>query len=150
VSSIRLSLVLAACGFALSGCARPPEVAPPSTGSSGGVRLEIQYNAVCALARRGSDALKDPNVQDKLAEMLDEGQQLQNFRVRLKDGREVPDLAEARTTVESALKAIVECHRRRKDIDLSQLYPAIEKLTQSENPVIKQEALRTKIALGLP
>jgi hypothetical protein len=134
----------------IAGCQKAPELAPPDTPPGGGVRLEIQYNAIRALAHRGSDAMKDPGRLDMLAEMLDEQKQQQNFRLKLKGGNEVADLAEARTTVESALKAIVALHAKRKDIDLSRLYPAIEKLTQSSNEVIKKEAKRTKIALGMP
>jgi hypothetical protein len=143
--------LLAMCSLlTLAGCQKSPEIAPPSTAPSAGVQLEIRYNAIRALAHRGSDAMKDPDRLEVLGEMLDEQKQQQNFRVKLKDGQEVPDLAEARTTVESALKAIAELHRKRKDIDLSSLYPAIEKLCESKNEVIKQEAKKTKIALGIP
>jgi hypothetical protein len=140
-------LILFVC---VAGCQKAPELAPPDTAAGGSVRLEIRYNAIRALAYRGSDAMKDPERLDVLAEMLDEKKQEQNFRLKLKGGKEVPDLAEARTTVESALKAIAELHRKRPDIDLSRLYPAIEQLTSSNNEVIKQEAKRTKIALGMP
>jgi hypothetical protein len=133
------------------GCQKPPELAPPDTATGGGssVQLEIRYNAVRALAHRGSDALKDPDRLAVLGEMLDEEQQLRNFRLKLKNGQEVPDHSEARATVESALKAIVELHRKRPDIDLSALHPAIDKLTRSSNEVLKQEAVRTKKLLNL-
>lgn len=132
----------------LVGCQKAPELAPPPT-STGGVRLEIQYNAIRALAQRGSDAMKDPDRLDQLGEMLDEEKQLQHFRLKLKDGRDVPDQGEARTTVESALKAIAELHRKRPDIDLSRLHPAIEKVAQSGSEVLKQEAKKTQVALGI-
>lgn len=132
----------------LAGCQKAPELAPPPT-STGGVRLEIQYNAIRALAHRGSDAMKDPDRLDVLADMLDEEKQQQHFRLKLKDGRDVPDQGEARTTVESALKAIVELHRKRPDIDLTRLHPAIEKVAQGSNEVLKQEAKKTQVALGI-
>lgn len=132
----------------LAGCQKTPELAPPDARATGGVQLEIQYNALRALAYRGSDAMKDPDRLDKLGEMLDEQKQQGNFRLKLKNGQEVSDQAEARTTVESALKAIVQLHKKRPDIDLSRLHPAIDKLTQSGNEVLKQEALRTKAALA--
>ena len=132
----------------LVGCQKAPELAPPPT-STGGVRLEIQYNAIRALAHRGSDAMKDPDRLDVLADMLDEEKQQQHFRLKLKDGRDVPDQGEAQTTVESALKAITVLHRKRPDIDLSRLHPAIEKVAQGNNDLLKQEAKKTQVALGI-
>jgi hypothetical protein len=141
---LRFSMVL----LFLAGCQKAPELAPPPT-STGGVRLEIQYNAIRALAHRGSDALKDPDRLDVLAEMLDEAKQQQHFRLKLKDSRDVPDQGEAQTTVESALKAIAVLHRKRPDIDLYRLHPAIEKVAQGNNEVLKQEAKKTQVALGI-
>jgi hypothetical protein len=135
--------------LALAGCQKAPEIAPPDTGT-GGVKMEIRYNAIAALARRGSTAMSDPDRQDVLAEMLDEPKQQRQFRIKLKDGRELPDATAAQSTTESALKAIVELHKKRPEMDLSRLHPAIVKLTQSNNGVIRQEALRTKAALGIP
>lgn len=134
--------------LALAGCQKAPELAPPAATATGGVRLEIQYNAIRALAHRGSDAMKDPDRLDVLGEMLDEEKQLQHFRLKLKDGRDVPDQGEARTTVEAGLKAIAQLHRKRPDIDLSRLRPAIDKVAQSNNEVLRQEAKKTQAALG--
>jgi hypothetical protein len=135
-----------------AGCGRPPELARPGTAAGRGssVQLEIRYNAVRALAYRGSAAMKDPAYLDLLAEMLDEEQQQKNFWLKLKDGREVPDLAEAQTTVISGLKAVAELHRKRNDIDLSRLRAAVEKVGNSENEVVRQEARKTRAALGMP
>jgi hypothetical protein len=82
--------------------------------------------------------------------MLDETKQQNQFRINLKDGRQVPDATAAQSTVESALKAIAELHKKRPEVDLSRLHPAIIKLTTSANGVIRQEALRTKTALNIP
>jgi hypothetical protein len=135
--------------FGLAGCQKAPELGPPDT-ATGGVKMEIRYNAIAALARRGSTAMSDPDRLDVLAEMLDEAKQQRQFRIKLKDGREVPDATAAQSTTESALKAIVELHKKRPEIDLTRLHPAITKLTTSNNGVIRQEALRTKAALNLP
>jgi hypothetical protein len=132
----------------LAGCQKAAELAAPPT-STGGVRLEIQYNAIRALAHRGSDAMKDPDRLDVLADMLDEGKQQRHFRLKLQDGRDVPDQGEAQTAVESALKAIAVLHRKRPDIDLTRLHPAIEKVAQGNNEVLKQEAKKTQVALGI-
>ena len=140
------TLVFAAFFFGVIGCGKSPEPAPPD-GSPGGVRLEIQYNAVRALAHRGSPKIEQKHL-DLLAEMLDEQKQLQNFRIQLKDGKDVPDVAEALTTVEAALKALADLHAKRPDLDLSSFNAAVEKLTQHDNKVIQQEAKRTQIALA--
>jgi hypothetical protein len=115
--------------------------AEPGTSVRG---LEIRYNAAAALARRGSDRVR----LDVLGEMLDEPAQLQNFRTKLKDGREVADETAARNTVVTALKAVAELHRRRPDRDLSALYPAVDALAAHGNAVVRAEAERTRVALG--
>lgn len=130
-----------------AGCNRTTEPAPAATRrlESG---FEIRYNAVVALARRGSPKI-DPERIELLKEMLDEPVQLYNWRVRIVEGKEVAfekagaDPVAARTCVESALKAIVELHHKRPDLDLSALKPAIEKLKQSSNPALRTEAERT-------
>lgn len=103
---------------------------------------EIRYNAAQALARRGSD-----NVPwDTIREMLDEAQQLRNFRARLQDGRDVPDEAAARGTVLTALRAVAEWHRKQAQKDLSAtvkeqllpVYAAVDKL--SESPIVELKA----------
>jgi hypothetical protein len=81
--------------------------------------------------------------------MLDEDQQRHNFRTKLNDGREVSDDVKVFSTVKRGLQAVVELHKKRPDLDLSVLYPAIGKLTQSPNPAMQTEAVRTKIDLGI-
>ena len=94
--------------------------------------------------------MSDPDRLEVLGEMLDEAKQQGQFRINLKDGRQVPDATAAQSTVDSALKAIVELHKKRPEIDLSRLHPAIVKLTYSANGVIRQEAIKTKAALNIP
>ena len=109
---------------------------------------EIRYNATVALARRGS--ARTPERFNVLAEMLDEGTQLRNFRTRLQDGHDVADVSGARSTILNALKAIAEFHRRRPDSDVSPLSAAIAKLTTSPNPDLRLEAERTLTLLRKP
>jgi hypothetical protein len=113
---------------------------------SGRGGLTIRYNAVVALARRGSDQVR----LDLLRDMLDDEQQLQLFRTKLQDGRDVPDQAAARTATVNALKAVADLHRRRPERDLSSLHDAIDALAKNPNPVLKAEAERTRLALARP
>jgi hypothetical protein len=117
------------------------KLAPSSAG------WETRYSAVVALARRGSDAVK--NCIDLLEEMLNEDQQLQNYRTKQKDGRELPNEAEAFQSLTNTLRALRELHRRKPEFDLTRLQPAIDRLAQSPNPALRSEAERTKIDLGI-
>jgi hypothetical protein len=129
--------------LALAGCNRgaPQKISGPPSRDGWAVR----YNATLALARRGSDRVKDGHVWENLLEMLDEEQQLRNFRVKDTD---YSDEASARMTVISALQAIDELHRRRPEMDLSSLNPAIEKLLATSNVAVRTEANRTKLLLA--
>ncbi len=107
---------------------------------------EIRYQAVQALARRGS-----PLAATRLGlldEMMDESLQAKTFNIRLQDGRDVADGATVGSIMTGALKSIAELHRKRPGMDLSSLYSAIDKLARSSNPVLRQEAERTQIALN--
>ncbi|MCC6417636.1 MAG: hypothetical protein IT429_05245 [Gemmataceae bacterium] len=112
---------------------------------------QVRYNAAVALARRGSSNLPF----DVLAEMLDEDQQMRNFRARLQDGREVPDETAARRTVLQALRAVAEWHRHpealkavgQDNIGLKQVHAAIAELTRSPNLVVKTEAANVQLSL---
>lgn len=134
------------------GCQKAAPPASPSAGPRNPAGFEIRYQAALALARQGSDRASDR--LDLLKEMLDEEQQLRSFRKRIVEGRVVPeneaplDPVAARTIVESALKAIVVLHKKRPDLDLSPLTPAIDRLTQSGNPALRTEAERTRTELG--
>lgn len=118
--------------------------APASAGKSNG--WEIKYTATVALARRGSDLVKDHF--ETLAEMLDEEQQQANCKVRGRDGRDIVNEQAATSNVTTALKALAELHRRRPEMDLTKFNPAIEKLTQSANPVLRTEAEKARAALS--
>lgn len=140
-------LIAAAFSASLTGgCQKttPPPTAP--TGQVSPPGWEIRYNAVTALARRGSDRVRDH--LEVLGEMLDEHRQLQNFRTTLKDGHDVADEQAAHATVVSALKAVTELHEKKPSLDLSTLAPVIEKLTHSDNLIVRNEAERTRLALG--
>ena len=109
---------------------------------------EVRYNATVALARRGSDKVKEEHVWDNLVEMLDEEQQFRNFRRSLKDKTEVTDEAKAWLTVITALQAVDELHRRRPELDLSDLNPSVEKLAHSRNMAVSTEAKKTQQLLA--
>jgi hypothetical protein len=135
--------------LAVVGCHRPATggaTVPSGPKSSPG--WEVRYNAALALARRGSDKAKDPAVWDTLQEMLDEQQQLRNFRAQLRDGREVPDESAARVAVISALRAVTELHRKQPGMDLKELNEPIAKLAASDSPLLSNEAKLTQLALA--
>jgi len=119
-----------------------------ATGLPSAPGWEIRYNAVVALARRGSPAL--PLAQ--MREMLDEDQQMRNFRATLADGRDVPDETAARRTVLNALKALAQWHTHAAalkamgpdDLALAQVYRAVDQLTHSPNLVVRTEAEKTR------
>lgn len=143
---MRTTLAIALMMFA--GCqkaAPPPAVTAAASPSGRG--WEVRYNAALASARRGGDAAADPVVLDTLAEMLDESQQLRNFRATLKDGREVPDEQSAREAVIGTLRAVADLHRKRPTLDLGVVKPAVAKLTESGNVVVRTEAKAAQLAL---
>jgi hypothetical protein len=105
----------------------------------------VRYNATLVLARRGS--AKTP--LDVLSQMLDEDQQMRNFRVRLADGKDVADEYAARRTVLAALKAFDDWQQHKDAVqavgnapELQRVQAAIDKLTHSGNEVVSKEALR--------
>lgn len=166
-------LVLGVCGYILwQYLPRPVAPASAGAGPASGPGFEVRYNALIALAQRGSRRAVEHSppavaasighlsgsagfapaalvlqADDRLAlllEMLDEERQLRNFRLKLENGLELPDAQAAQTTVTSALKAIAELHRQQPDLPLAPLRPAIERLMQSEHPLVQQEAARTQ------
>jgi hypothetical protein len=146
-----MRVTLLSCCFsllALAGCTRP--AVPAASGPAGAKSVtgwEIRDQAVLALVRRGSPHVKDPDIWDTLTDMLDEDQQLRNFRTRLSDGREVPDETAARMTVISALRAVQELHRKQPTMDLSGLKEPITKLIHSPSIPVSTEAKQAELAL---
>jgi hypothetical protein len=134
----------------LIGCQRPPVAPTTSTGPKSPAGWEVRYNAALALARRGSPHVKDPEVWDTLVEMLDEDQQLRNFRTKQDDGRETADETGARTTVISALQSAQEFHRKEPKTDLAGLKEPIDKLTRSPNATVSVQARQALLALYPP
>lgn len=63
---------------------------------------EVRYNAALALARRGSASAP----WETIAEMLDEKQQLRNFRLKIQGGKDLGDEGAARGVVLNALQAV--------------------------------------------
>jgi hypothetical protein len=134
--------------FALltAGCQRPAAPSPIS-GARSSAGWEVRYNAALALARRGSTHVKDPEVWDTMLEMLDEEQQLRNFRTKADGSREIVDDNGARTTVIGALQAVQDLHRKLPQMDLAGLQASIEKLTHSSNPTVALQAKQALLSL---
>jgi len=134
--------------FLAVGCHRPAAALPTTpTGPKSLTGWEVRYNAALALARRGSLHIKDSAIWDNLLEMLDEEQQLRNFRAKSEDGRETLDETGAHTTVIGALQAIQELHRKQPQIDLSALNEPIDKLTHSPNATLSVQARQALLTL---
>jgi hypothetical protein len=128
---------------AFAGCSRPTESTAALRNAGPNVTgREVRYNAVLALAHRGSPRIKE--VWDVLLEMLDEDQQLKNYTPR--DGGP-PDETAARTTVIGALQAVRDLHEKEPKMDLSALKGPIEKLTHSPNGTVSVQAKQTMLAI---
>jgi hypothetical protein len=106
--------------------------------------LRVRFNAAVALARRGS-----PKVNlFLLKDMLDPVFLREELLVLPKSGPDKPDPASVSQTLVTALKAVAELHRQRPETDLSELRPAIDALASDPNPVLREEAEKTRSALG--
>ncbi len=108
---------------------------------------EVRYNAAIALARRGSPTVLEDAVKESILEMLDEDQQMRNFRTTV-NGKEVTDAAKAQLTVITAVQALADLHARKADLDLSAFKPAIDKLVNSPNLAVNTEAKKTQLLLA--
>jgi hypothetical protein len=109
--------------------------------------FQIRYTAASVQARLGSRE----TVWPQLREMLDEDRQKRNFRMKSPDGRDVPELAEARLTVVSALKALAEWHDKQTvksaetvPAGLKAIYPVVDKLCESDTKEIREQAEKTR------
>ncbi|MCS6850269.1 MAG: hypothetical protein NZ700_03750 [Gemmataceae bacterium] len=107
----------------------------------------IRYQAAAGLALRGSP-LVDDTVLTLLDEMLDEEELRRTFFIKSANGSETPDEATIYLTMDYALRAIAELHRRRPTLDLARLKPAVESLTSHANPALRAAAQRTQLTLG--
>jgi hypothetical protein len=103
----------------------------------------IRINANIALARRGS-----PRVRlDLLKEMLDESALREDFRVKTKKG-DIPDEDMVGNTLDATLRAILELHERRPEMNLSSLQDPIDKLAGSSNMALRGAAKHALEVLG--
>ena len=105
---------------------------------------KVQANAVIALARRGC-----PEVPLNLLEMMLSPDELRRTFVLQpkKGGPDRPDEGLVYVTVTNALKAVTALHKKCPRLDLSGLRPAVDKLTQDNNPAVQVEAQATQQAL---
>ena len=107
---------------------------------------EIRYNAAAALARRGSPKTPWPLIR----EMLDEQRQLRNF-VTLQSGQLVPHEEDAQRTVQSALAAVADWHKKQDraaapsvPADLQLVYEQVDRLAQGGNTMVRVQADRVR------
>jgi hypothetical protein len=134
------ALVTIVLGFMFWRTQAQPPIADDGPASAPG--WEIRYNAATTLARRGS--AKVP--WDLLHEMLDEKQQMRNYRVKQPDGQYVHDEAAARLNMISALRAITAWHEKQSDkkqevpAELRGIYAAVGELTKSPFVELKTQA----------
>jgi hypothetical protein len=105
--------------------------------------LTISFNATVALARRGSELVR----LGVLRRMLDRSYLAENLLIRSKDGHEEPDVSLVSKTIEAALQAIADLHRKHPERDLATLYPAIEEVARNSDTGLRIEAERTLKAL---
>jgi hypothetical protein len=97
----------------------------------------IAYNAVLALARRGS-----PHVKDHFAlfkEMLDEEGQVAFWKTDEPNQKSAAE-AEAREIVVRTLQALDQLHRENASVDLTPLRPIIDRLADSPHASVKSAA----------
>ena len=114
----------------------------------------VRYNAAIALARIGSHQMPF----DVLRQMLDEDLQMRTWVVLTEDGKIITEEHNARSTVLNGLNALTDWHKHpqavqkvgKDDPGLQRVYAAVDRLTQSRNRVIQQEAesVKQKIASG--
>jgi hypothetical protein len=105
---------------------------------------QAQVNATIALARRGSPRTR----LELLEEMLDPDLLRGIFRKQnKKTGDEVPDEAVATQTVLNALKATALLHEKRPELPLKGCAAAVDKLADSDNVAIRNEAKETQHVL---
>jgi hypothetical protein len=108
---------------------------------------EVRYNAATTLARRGSARVPWGIIH----EMLDENQQMRNYRVRHPDGHDVYDEAAARSNMISALKALTAWHEKQPTAarsalppELREIYAQVDRLTESPFPELKLQAEKAR------
>lgn len=140
-------------GLATPGLAFPASLSWPALAKLGETLpsapgWEVRYNAAASLGRIGSGKTPWP----VLAEMLDEQQQMRNFRVKLDSGKVVPDEAAARLTVISALKAVKQWHEKQTATitpaaEMAAVYDAVERLVSSPIVEVKKQAEEARTAI---
>ncbi len=104
----------------------------------------IRYNAATTLARRGSASVP----WHLIREMLDEKQQLRNYRVRQSDGVDAYDKTAARSNAISALKALTAWHEVKKTAntpsalppELREIYALVDALAEKQDGEVKAQA----------
>ena len=96
-----------------------------------------------ALAHRGSSKVRLGILQ----QMLDESFLRANFLLERPGGAQTPDEPMIYQTIQAALQALVQLHKRQPKLDLSGVTPALDTLAKSGNITVRTEAARVKQAL---
>jgi hypothetical protein len=102
--------------------------------------LRVRYNAVAALARRGSKKVR----LDQLEEMLDAHQLAEVCIKKLPDGSEQPDELFILQTQIATLQAVAELHRKQPALDLSTIRAMVAKLASDPNSAVRTQARTTQ------
>lgn len=105
--------------------------------------LRVRFNAITALARRGSSKVRI----DQLEEMLDDERLRGLCVVRRPDGNEQPDEAFVIQTQLAALRAIGELHKLRPALDVTRLRTAVDRLARDPQSPVVSAAQQTLQAL---
>ncbi len=110
------------------------------------VGWEIRQNAVAALVRRGSDQVP----WALFLEMLDVRRMAVNLRAQTQDGQESPE-ASARELVIANLKALTQWHEKRRAAHrtdrpdgLTAVYAVVDRLAESPDPALREQARKTQ------
>lgn len=106
--------------------------------------LRTRFNAVLALAHRGSSRVRLGILQ----QMLDESFLRANFLLERPGGTQTPDEPMIYQTIQAALQALVQLHKRQPKLDLNTFTPALDTLAKSGNITVRTEAVRVKQALS--
>jgi hypothetical protein len=136
-------LLLAALPIACNRGSAPAVVTGPKSTPG----WEVRYNAAVALARRGSASVLEDPAKESILQMLDEDQQMRNFRETV-NGKEISDAGKAQLTVITAVQALADLHQRKPDLDLSPFKSAIDKLVNSPSLAVSTEAKKTQLLLA--
>jgi hypothetical protein len=114
---------------------------------------EIRHNTAATLARRGSDHVPWQHFREMLdlhRATVNARAQVANVPAEYKDPQETPEVA-ARRLVLIALRAVADWHTKRREMNrtdmpsgLSAVYDAVDRLAESPNLDLREQAKKTQ------